>query len=594
MSGILAILDREGGPVDPSLLTRLTRSMAYRGPDAREVRLLESVGMGHAMHVTTHEAKLEKQPGTLDGRVWICADARVDAREELRRKLEEEGRENLLVATDSELILHAYHVWGTACPQHLMGDFSFVIWDCERRRFLCARDQFGIKPLFYAVLDRELIVSNTFDTVRRHPGVSDELNETWVADSLLFPFNQDPGTSPFARIRRVPPAHVLLFEQGSLSESRYWTVPAEEPLRFRDDQDYIELFHEVLGAAVHDRLRTERVGINMSGGLDSTTIAATAVRVAKELERPCELKAFTGLFEPGVPDPERPWAEMAADSLGIPIRLTVSDGAGEDDPLVNRMGEEHCRAVASETRVLLTGFGGDPLNRGSSSCYNDLVKRGQFLHLARDVAKVVAAGKRPPLLVRTLWRNWQSKRRLLRAYPEWIDREFEKRLELRSRWRRLCGAEPVGWSARSEMSSPFWAELFAGFDPGSSRLLLEYRHPFFDLRVVGAMLRIPPLPWFMQKFLMRRAMEGSLPAALLARPKATFTGPSDSTLRRRPRDWWVEQLAVAPEIGRYVDAGRLLEAVDRYSRGGPLDPDSLLRPIALARWLRNSKEPLDC
>ena len=89
-------------------------------------------------------------------------------------------------APDSELILHAYAAWGEACVQHLRGDFAFAIWDARRKVLFCARDHFGVKPFYYAELDGVFIFSNTLDCVRLHPDVSGELNESAVADFLLF------------------------------------------------------------------------------------------------------------------------------------------------------------------------------------------------------------------------------------------------------------------------------------------------------------------------------------------------------------------------------------------------------------------------
>src|SRR6266851_4305018 len=150
MSGIVGIVNPDGAPVDRHLLQQMTEAMAFRGPDAKEIWSQGSVGFGHAMLRTTHESVHERQPASLDGKVWITADARVDARAELITKLESKGQIKAKAATDAELILHAYHVWGEECVEHLLGDFVFAIWDGRRRRLFCARDHFGVKPLYYA------------------------------------------------------------------------------------------------------------------------------------------------------------------------------------------------------------------------------------------------------------------------------------------------------------------------------------------------------------------------------------------------------------------------------------------------------------
>ncbi len=165
----MGILNLDGAPVDRVLLEGMTLSLAFRGPDAQEVWCQGPVGLGHALLQIASGTPLEKQPAQIDGRLWIVADARIDARAELIGKLKEKcqtSRALTLSTPDAELILHAYDAWGDACVEHLIGDFSFAIWDARERRLFCARDQFGVKPFFYAHVGSCLIFSNTLDCVR--------------------------------------------------------------------------------------------------------------------------------------------------------------------------------------------------------------------------------------------------------------------------------------------------------------------------------------------------------------------------------------------------------------------------------------------
>src|SRR5215831_15661552 len=276
MSGITGMYHLDGRPVDLALLTRMTESLAYRGPDARETWTDGPVGFGHTMLRTTDESLTERQPCSLDGQTWITADARVDARQDLVAELEASGRHYMKEANDPQLILHAYHAWGERCVEHLLGDFAFAIWDSTQQQLFCARDHFGVKPFYYAYVDGCIVFSNTLNCMRGHPAVSDRLNELAIADFLLFGLNQEPGTTTFADIQRLPPAHCLTWSQKSHSLRRYWQVPIEEPIRFKRQRDYVEYFLALLRLAVADRLRTNRIGVFMSGGLDSTGLAAVA------------------------------------------------------------------------------------------------------------------------------------------------------------------------------------------------------------------------------------------------------------------------------------------------------------------------------
>src|SRR5580700_7454241 len=125
---------RNGAPVDEVLLRELARFLKYRGPDGCDVWSQDRAGLGHAMLRTTREAANERQPASLDGKIWITADARIDCRSELESSLISAGCKIRPGAPDSELILHAYTAWHEKCVQHLRGDFAFAIWDAGQQK----------------------------------------------------------------------------------------------------------------------------------------------------------------------------------------------------------------------------------------------------------------------------------------------------------------------------------------------------------------------------------------------------------------------------------------------------------------------------
>jgi asparagine synthase (glutamine-hydrolysing) len=200
MSGFVGIVHLDGSPVDSRLLQQLTDCLSFRGPDAQGIWCDGPVGFGHALLQITSGTPLEKQPVQLDGRLWIIADARIDARAELIDSLKAKSRAaNSLShsSLDAELILHAYDSWGEACVNHLLGDFSFAIWDTREKRLFCARDHFGVKPFFYAHVGSCFLFGNTLDCLRMHPSVSSDFNDLAIADFLLLDSNQDPATTSF-------------------------------------------------------------------------------------------------------------------------------------------------------------------------------------------------------------------------------------------------------------------------------------------------------------------------------------------------------------------------------------------------------------
>ena len=417
MSGIVGVINLDGAPADRQLLQQMTAFMAYRGPDAHETWSDGQLGFGHTMLRTTPESIHEHQPCSLDGKVWITADARVDDRPALTEKLKSKGRTILEGTTDVELILHAYHTWGEDCVNHLLGDFAFAIWDGRRRRLFCARDQFGVKPFYYAHVGNSLIFSNTLNCVRIHPAVSAELNDSAIGDFLLFGFNQEPATTTFADIKRLPPAHSLTWSKNTLRVNRYWALPTNGHIRYKRPNDYVDRFRELLQIAVRDRLRTDRVGVFMSGGLDSPAVSATARELLSKEFTSFDLRAYTIVYDKLIPDEERHYSGLVADALGIPINYLVADNyrvyeacdqlelrcpEPVDEPLLALVVDQ-LRDVAAHSRVALTGWDGDALlSEFPPSYFGALFKRRQFARLLTDIWRYVLSQRQLPPIGHTL------------------------------------------------------------------------------------------------------------------------------------------------------------------------------------------------
>jgi len=603
MSGIVGILNLDGVPLDRKLLHRMTKFLAYRGPDAQQTWAEGPAGFGHAMLRSTWESSGERQPASLEGQVWITADARVDARAALIAELQSKDRFCRASATDAELILHAYHVWGEDCVHHLLGDFAFAIWDGRRRRLFCARDHLGVKPFFYARLRDCLIFSNTLNCVRLHPAVTDKLNDRAVGDFLLFGCNRDLTITAFADVQRLPPAHSLIWSAGSLGVSRYWTLPVEERIQYKHADEYVEHFQELLRAAVGDRLRSDRSGIFLTGGLDSPTVAATAKEVLSKGSVPSDLRGYTAVYDRLIPDQERHYSGLVGRALGIPIHYFVADEhalcAGWDPPVrwpepvgdpLCAMGEEQLRQVAADSRVVLTGQGGDPaLCNLLSPHLGKLLGSGQWGRLVADVGRyLMCEGRMSRLYLRTRMGLWFSKNRWKQLYPTWLDEDFARRLDLPARWEQLNSAaapyHPQRPVAYETLTGPSWPHLFESFDPGLTFFPLEARHPFFDVRVLRYLLRLPPVPWCTDKELLRMALRGILPDTVRLRPKTPFAADPSVELVRHAETHWVDRFQPTPGLAKYVHRDRIPPVA------GEQDSNRLwmnLRPFSLNNWLQS-------
>ncbi|OLE97050.1 MAG: hypothetical protein AUG75_12860, partial [Cyanobacteria bacterium 13_1_20CM_4_61_6] len=519
-----------------------------------------SIGLGHAMLRTTHESQSEHQPASLDERFWITADARLDARTELLQELKRRGHETQPGTPDSELILHAYAAWGPDCVDHLQGDFSFGIWDARNKQLFCARDHFGTKPFYHAQLGNLFLFSNTLNCIRKHPAVSQRLNDLAISDFLLFDMIRDPGATSFADIQRLPPAHVLACNEDSVSVRRYWMLPVSAPIHHKRPSECVEQFQEVLDRAVADRLRTNNVGVLMSGGLDSPTVAASAQRILARNGSGAGLCAYTEVFQDLIPHEERQFAGLVAEALKIPIEFQVSDemvlwkypshqNHYWPEPLHlpwSDGGLTQMRQVAVRNRVALTGFGADPaLSCLLSVHFSQFLKKRQFGRaLAEAIRYLAVEGRFSRLYIRTRWERWFASKSQVPYYPAWLNPDLETRLDLRERWELLSGAaapnEAVRPVAYKAMADPMWPALFEAYDCGVTGVPVEVRHPFFDLRLVDFLLGLPALPWCSDKELLREAGRGILPDAVRLRRKSPLLEDPLIALLRRPESAWVD------------------------------------------------------
>ena len=606
MSRIVGVVNLDGAPVDPTLLQALAESCG-RGLDAVGVEANGQVGLGHALLRTTDESERERQPSSLDEDVWITADARVDGRTDLVRELVASDTHpvaatDLDAATDDTLLLHAYHAWGERCVEHLLGDFAFAIWDGRRRRLFCARDQLGVKPFFYAIAGDCLIFASELDCVRAHPAVPADLDDLAIADFLLWGQNQELDTTVFAAIRRLPPAHTLTWAGDRPQINRYWELSVPAETRYPQPDDYVERFNELLREAVGDRLRTNRVGVLMSGGLDSPLIAATARSELARQQRGFALRAHTVIYESLIPDEERRYAGIAGDALGIPVDYLAADRyplfAGWDEPAwttpepsepTSYFAVDLMRAVATHSRVALTGFDGDTLCQlWLPSHFRGLLESLRFKRALFEAGWFMLARRSlPPVGFRARLRQRRERGHPAPGFPPWMNPELVARLDLRPRWQRFAAPQrPPGRHVRADavqlLSGPTMSWLFDHYDPACTRSQVMVRHPLLDLRMVSYVLSLPPIPWCVDKTILRKAARGALPATIHRRPKAPLAEDPARALVRQSGGLSTREPGPSAALTKYVDIEALLP-LHAAETSGLLWPR--LRASSLEQWL---------
>ena len=455
-----------------------------------------------------------------------------------------------------------------------------------------------MKPLYYARVGSVLVISSVLGWIRRHPSVSDKLRDEAIGDFLLFGVQQEPSQTTFADISRVPPAHRLSVElpSDSMRVSRYWSLDTRELVRYADPRDYVDQFSGLLRVAVEDRLRGAPVGVLMSGGLDSSSVATVAAEVFGS-SAPDRLRAFTFVYDTWANDEERHFSSVVSTSLGIDdSRLAVDRykpfERWDDDSCPAEPTLEGLTAVMSDMLelisrhggVALTGDGGDPMLLPSSVL--DQIGSMPIASLAADVWRACRSRQFPPWGIR----SWMERRVTgPEAIPDWIGHDLRSAFDTHARWNEVRSRREAFRGARhravSDVIDPWWASTFEGLDPGVTRRPVELRYPFFDVRLASFILRLPSFPWCLGKHVVRAAMKGRIPDAVRTRPKTPLAASPVAPAEQWSASRALELFQTTPAMERFVDVGRFRETVHGKSLLAS-ESHAAWAAISLAMWLR--------
>ncbi|MFG6099674.1 lasso peptide isopeptide bond-forming cyclase [Leptothoe sp. ISB3NOV94-8A] len=372
MSGIVGIYHFDQRLVKSSDLHQMVDVLMHRGPDGADVWCQGAVGMGHRMLWTTPESLHEQLP-LVKGDLAITADARIDNRDELAQVLSLPDRPLEKVA-DSEFILAAYEKWGSDCPEHLLGDFAFGIWDGQKQQLFCARDHLGVKPFYYFHQE-----SNTFAFASEIKGllcldwIPQQINEVRIADYLALMF-EDKVVTTFEDIFRLPPASRLWADASGIRVETYWQLDSNYELKLESDDAYAEAFREIFTEAVRCRLRSAfPVGSHLSGGLDSSSVSCVARKILSETTGET-LHTFSNIFDTVKECDERSYIDEVLKQGGYTPHYIHADTFGplsdveqilnyEDEPILGPSHHYPWRlnqaTHEANVRIVFDGFDGD-------------------------------------------------------------------------------------------------------------------------------------------------------------------------------------------------------------------------------------------
>lgn len=567
MSGIAGVIRLDGSPVGADEMSAMLATLSRRGPDRQSAWQTGGTGIGQTLLITTPEAKNEPQPWIHAGSGCVVAsDSRLDEREALARSLDVVF-DDIDRIGDGELLYAAWRRWGSTCPSHLSGDFAFVIWDPGARTLFCARDRFGIRPLYlHHAPGRLFALASEPAALLALRDVPRTLDEGRLADVLVPQLEGVDRTSTFHRgISRLPAAHALELVDGRLTMKEYWRPLTRHP--FPDgasDEQWIEGLRHRLQQAVVRCLRAEAVvGSMLSGGLDSSAIVALAHR-HQSAEGGPPLPTFSAVDRRGTCAETRAVDDMLASFAVDATQVDADDCdafldriAGEpafpDEPFdisMTLLASQYLAAADKGVRVVLDGIDADNL-LSHGDYLGQLLDQGrwrQAWHEAREESHFLGM----PFSPRELLQPWLARRclpdavrirlRTLRkslsrrtvARERWLDPQFARRVDLPGRLRRLAESVEAQQHVaadgvtRTWIMSPYGAAGIERYHRVATLFGVEPRHPFLDVDLVEFASWIPDrllLRDGYPKWALRRAMTGLLPDRVAWRRGKEHLGP---------------------------------------------------------------------
>lgn len=563
MCGICGIFhfDR-GNPVDRGVLEGMNRRILHRGPD--EDGFFVSGNVGLAMRrLSIIDLSAGQQPVTNeDGNLFLIYNGEIYNHRELRSKLEARGH-RFRSRSDTETIVHLYEEYGSDSVQHLRGMFAFALWDARRRRLFLARDRLGIKPIYYCHTSEMFLWGSEIKAILAHPAVRPELNSAMLPEYLAFGYLSVHGTL-YRGIEKLMPGHWLeIDESGRLRSNAYWDVP-QSTSENKPERWYVERYRGLLEHAVESHLMSDvPVGVFLSGGLDSSAVAALMTRI-----RRAPIETFSvGYAEQEYS--ELPYAQTVASQLGsIHHEVSVSRQEffevlpkliwHEDEPLVwpSSVSLYFVARLASErVKVVLTGEGSDETLAGYTrypwtvwnARFDRVYRRVIPESLRRSVRSTFASSATLPADLRRklehtfLGRDGNSFAsfyfdNFYAAFSETDQADllapayhFDSGAAYRNAlayWERSSG-DMLGRLLYTDLKT-YLVELCMKQDQMSMAASIESRVPFLDHELVEFAASVPPgtkTRGLSGKQILKAAVADLLPASIVHRKKMGFPTP---------------------------------------------------------------------
>jgi asparagine synthase (glutamine-hydrolysing) len=603
-----ANLDARMPPPDGAreLLHAMCERMTHRGPDSEGLMVSTGVALG-MRRLAIIDLQTGEQPATSeDGAVSVILNGEIYNYREVRAGLEARGHQ-FRSASDTEVLPHLYEEYGTEMVSHLNGMFAFALWDARRRKLFIARDRFGEKPLYWGVFDGVFLFASEPKVLLAHPLVRPSLNINALRQYLSFDYVPAP-LSIYEGIQKLPAAHTLTVESGSVEVKQYWRLSykTREPVPSEDEAARRLL--SLLAESVRMRLVSDvPLGVLLSGGVDSSAVAALAVRASSETVKTFSISFAESSFD------ESAYARAVASFLGtdhheerlsvdLAANLVGEIGSWMDEPLsdpsllptylLSRFTRRH-------VTVALGGDGGDELFAGYPMYWGHRLAQlyARVPRFARR-ALIEPAVRRLPVNTENISFDFKARRFIAGAPYDDVARhhiwfgsftpEEQNNLltedarrgssvdDIYRDARRLleeeCDADNVVECMQSLDTRLYLAEdILTKVDRASMAVSLEVRAPFLDPRVAEFAASLPAnykLRGRKSKYILKRAVAPLLPPFVTRRSKKGFGVPVAEWLKGRLRP--LARDLLSPERMRkrgLFDADYVVRLQDEHERG---------------------------
>jgi len=606
---------------DRGVLAAMNGQIAHRGPDDDGFFVEGNVGLA-MRRLSIIDVKTGHQPlCNEDERFWIVYNGEIYNHQQLRVELEAKGH-RYRTQSDTETIVHLFEEYGRDCVKHLRGMFAFAIWDRRERRFFIARDRLGIKPLYYLFDGKTFLFGSEIKTILAYPGVKAEFNPAMIAEYLAFGYISGEQ-SMFRGIKKLMPGHTLELNQGgSLRIEPYWDMPFGYTGERRPREFYVKRYRELLEECVASHLMSDvPLGVFLSGGLDSSAVAALTTKIRKE---PIETFAV-GYGEDAFS--ELPYARQVAQHIGSlhhEVRLSREEFFEnlpkliwhEDEPIVWPSSVSLysvARLARERVTVVLTGEGSDETLAGYTryawtlmNSRMDNVYRSAFLR--NMVRKAITGGPLGATLHRKLEHTF-----LVRDGASWASFYFdnfysafsekEENDLLTDGARQAANGAYAACMAYWEHSSgdllhrllytdikTYLVELLMKQDQMSMAASIESRVPFLDHVLVEFTASIPAelsIQGLAGKFILKSAVEDLLPHDIIYRKKMGFPTPWAYWLAGPQLDDLQHMLLEARTLDRNLFRPEAVKRIFAEHRAQSRDHGNRIwRLLNLETWMR--------